>query len=50
MLHKAGLFNSPVKRQHPIPTFSDEEDEEDAADVEMSLVRSFLLLLMNRFH
>lgn len=39
MLHKAGLFNGPVKRQHPVPAFSDEEDEEDAADVEMSLVR-----------
>jgi len=36
MLHKAGLFGSPMKLQQQV--FSNEEEE--AADVEMSLVRS----------
>ncbi|KAF9452579.1 kinesin-domain-containing protein [Macrolepiota fuliginosa MF-IS2] len=39
LLHKAGLFGSPVKKQqHSTATFSDEEEEEEAADVEMSLI------------
>lgn len=38
MLHKAGLFGSPMKQQRrSVVTFSDEEEEE-AADVEMSLM------------
>lgn len=41
LLHKAGLFGSPMKLpRHSIPTFSDEEEDEEVADVEMSLVRS----------
>lgn len=41
MLHKAGLFGSPVKmQQQHIAIFSDEEEEDEAADVEMSLVCS----------
>ncbi|KXN83629.1 Kinesin-like protein KIF20B [Leucoagaricus sp. SymC.cos] len=39
MLHKAGLLGSPIKQQRfSIPTFSDEEEEDEAADVEMSLM------------
>jgi len=40
MLHRAGLFGSPVRTQRQI--LSDEEEEE-AADVEMNLVRSWYL-------
>lgn len=41
LLHKAGLFGSPMKLQrHSLPTFSDDEEDEEAADVEMSLVSS----------
>ncbi|EKM83490.1 hypothetical protein AGABI1DRAFT_50654 [Agaricus bisporus var. burnettii JB137-S8] len=39
LLHKAGLFGSPMKLQrHSLPTFSDDEEDEEAADVEMSLL------------
>jgi len=40
MLHRAGLFGSPIKTQRQV--LSDEEEEE-AADVEMNLVRSWYL-------